>query len=57
MIALERHLDEIRDTEKQIRATQSKQRKYELHRHLAKLQKEYRTAKRHMKEGGQCRKV
>lgn len=57
MIALERHLNEIRDTEDQIRATQSKQRKYELHRHLAKLQKEYKTAKRNMKEGGTCRRV
>ena len=57
MNAIERHLNEIKDTETQIRATQSKQRRYELHRHLAKLQKEYKIAKRNMKEGGQCQKV
>ena len=50
MTAIDRHLDLIRETEKQIRQTSSARRKYELNRHLYKLRKEYKTAKRYMTE-------
>ena len=50
MTDLSRHLDLIRETEKQIRQTSSARRKYELNRHLYKLRKEYKTAKRYMTE-------
>lgn len=50
MTRLQEHAEKIRETENLIRATNSAQRKYELHRHLAKLQKEYRIAKRYMRE-------
>lgn len=50
MTRLQEHADKIRETENQIRATNSAQRKHELHRHLAKLKKEYRIAKRYMRE-------
>lgn len=41
---VKRHLvlEEIKDTQRQISLTKSKQRKYELHRHLDKLWKKYR---------------
>ena len=38
---VEKHLKEMNETKKQIRSTQSSRRKYELMRHLRKLQKEY----------------
>ncbi len=50
MSALDRQLDLIRETEKQIRETSSAQRKYELNLHLYKLRREYKTAKRYMTE-------
>lgn len=37
----QKHLNEINETKRQIRITTSKKRKYELTRHLRKLQKEY----------------
>lgn len=36
-----KHLDEIKETKRQIAIATSKKRKYELTRHLRKLQKEY----------------
>lgn len=38
---VQKHLDEIKETKKQINLAKSKKRKYELTRHLRKLQKEY----------------
>ena len=38
-------LEEIKETQKQISLTKSKQRKYELHRRLNKLWKQYRREK------------
>ena len=43
-------LEEIRETKKQISLTTSKQRKYELHRHLNKLLREYYKAKRYVSD-------
>ena len=40
MVKAENLLDKIRETKAQIENTNSKQRKYELHRHLNKLQKQ-----------------
>lgn len=37
----QKHLDEIKETKKQICLAKSGKRKYELTRHLRKLQKEY----------------
>lgn len=37
----QKHLNEIIETKRQIRITTSKKRKYELTRHLRRLQKEY----------------
>lgn len=45
MVQLQKHLNEIKETRKQINATNSPQRKYELGRHLNKLEKEYRIAR------------
>lgn len=42
MVKFDEHIDEIRETKKQIGLTESKQRKYELHRHLDKLVRELR---------------
>lgn len=50
MTNLDRHLEKIRETEQQIRMTASAQRRYELNRHLNKLRREYKTAKRYMTE-------
>jgi len=41
----EKWLEDIRETKRQIELTNSKQRKYQLRRHLNKLLKEYRAAK------------
>lgn len=41
MIKFEELKQEIRETKKQIENTDSNKRKYQLHRRLAKLQKEY----------------
>lgn len=41
MVRIEDHVKKIRETEQQIKQTTSKQRKYELNRHLRKLKKEY----------------
>lgn len=38
-------LEEIDETRRQIRLTKSKQRKYEMYRHLNKLKNEFRIAK------------
>lgn len=46
----EKCLEDIRETKRQIELTSSKQRKYQLHRHLSKLLKEYKTAKRYSAE-------
>lgn len=40
-IMVQKHLEEIRTTKEEIRKAKSKKRKYELTRHLRKLQKEY----------------
>lgn len=37
--------DQMDETRRQIALTESKQRRWELHRHLTKLKKEYRTGK------------
>ena len=50
MNALGKQLEKIRETEQQIRMTASARRRYELNRHLNKLRKEYKTAKRYMTE-------
>ncbi len=50
MSNLDRQLDLIRETERQIRKTKSARRKYELHRHLYKLRMEYITAKQYIAE-------
>ena len=41
----EKQIEAIEETRRQIRITTSKQRKYELHRHLNKLIREYKRAK------------
>lgn len=46
----EKCLEAIRETKRQIELTESKQRKYQLHRHLNKLLREYKTAKRYNAE-------
>ena len=43
-------LDEIRETQRQLTLTKSKQRKYELHRRLNKLWKQYYREKRQKKK-------
>ena len=50
MVKFDELLDEIRETRKQLSMTSSKQRKYELHRRLNKLVKEYRDGMRYWKE-------
>lgn len=44
-------LEDIRETKRQINKTNSKQRKYQLTRHLNKLLREYKTAKMYCKKG------
>lgn len=44
MTDLKSHELKIAECKRQIGLTESPQRKYELHRHLRKLEKEYRTA-------------
>lgn len=46
---LNEHKEKIAETIRQISMTESPQRKYELHRHLKKLRKEYRTALNYIK--------
>ena len=41
----EKQIEAIEETRRQIQNTTSKQRKYELHRHLNKLIREYKRAK------------
>lgn len=48
MIDLKSHLDRMDDVRHQISLTNSKQRKYELHKHLRKLEKQYRVALNYM---------
>lgn len=50
MVKFDELLDEIRETRKQLSMTNSKQRKYELHRRLNKLVKEYRDGMWYWKE-------
>lgn len=45
----EKCLEDIRETKRQIELTNSKQRKYQLKRHLNKLLRDYRTAKMYCK--------
>ena len=45
---LNKAMEEIRETYRQIGLTTSTRRKYELHRHLKKLWKEYNEAKWHI---------
>jgi hypothetical protein len=52
MVNLEKAMDEIRETYRQIGITKSAQRKYELHRHLKKQWKEYNEAKWHLHNMG-----
>lgn len=47
----EKSLEEIRETKRQIRITNSPQRKYELNRHLKKLLREYKRAKMYVHNG------
>lgn len=47
MVKFEDHLNEIKETQRQISKTNSPQRKRELHRRLKKLWREYNTAKRY----------
>ena len=49
MVDFEKAKNEIRETYKQIGLTDSKQRKKQLHRHLAKQWKEYNEAKMYVK--------
>lgn len=44
MTDLKSHRAKIAECKRQIDITESPQRKYELHRHLRKLEKEYKTA-------------
>jgi len=44
MTDLTTHKSKIAECKRQINLTESQQRKHELHRHLRKLEKEYRTA-------------
>ena len=50
MKALDRAMEEIRETYRQIEMTKSAQRKYELRRHLKKQWREYNEAKWHMRQ-------
>lgn len=43
------HREKIAETIRQISMTESAQRKYELHRHLKKLKREYRVALNYLK--------
>lgn len=43
------HKEKIAECKRQINLTDSSQRKYELHRHLRKLQKEYKIALNYMR--------
>ena len=43
------HKEKIAECKRQINLTDSLQRKYELHRHLRKLQKEYKIALNYMR--------
>lgn len=43
------HKEKIAETIRQINLTESPQRKYELHRHLKKLRKEYRIAQNYLR--------
>lgn len=52
MNSLGRHLEEIKETQRQMSATKSPKRKRDLQKHLDKLWAEYRTAKRYMREAG-----
>lgn len=45
MVDFKRLEQEMDETRRQIQLTCSKQRKWELHRHLEKLKKEYKTGK------------
>ncbi len=45
MASPEELMTKIKETKLQIATTKSKQRKYQLHRHLAKLWKEWRALK------------
>lgn len=45
MVKFDDHLNEIKETQKQIGMTKSPQRKYQLHRRLNKLLKDYSYAK------------
>lgn len=49
MVKFEKAMEEIQKTYRQIGLTDSKQRKKQLHRHLAKLWKEYNEAKMYVK--------
>ena len=53
----DKQIQKIEETKKMIRCTESKQRKYELHRHLNKLIKEYKRAKRYSWEAENKRRV
>lgn len=48
MIKFEKAMEEIQETYRQIGLTDSKQRKKQLHRHLAKQWKAYNEAKWHL---------
>ena len=49
VIKFDDQLEKIKETQRQISKTNSSQRKYELHRHLNKLWKEYRMAQRYFR--------
>ena len=49
MVDIASHKEKITETIRQISITNSPQRKYELHRHLKKLQKEYRIAQNYLR--------
>lgn len=50
MIKFDELKEEIAETRRQIGLTESKRRKYQLHRRLAKLEKEYKYGKMMMKK-------
>lgn len=49
-------LEQIKETQRQLTLTTSKQRKYELHRHLTKLWKRYNREKRKRGKKTRCLK-
>lgn len=51
MVKLEEHLEEIKETQRQVAKTKSEKRRRDLQKHLKWMWKEYYTAKRFLQLG------